>query len=470
MFANATWRSVGDLGSKIASVLLYVVMARKLGDVKFGIFTFALAFTALVTTLGGFGQDAVLTREVARNRPVLDDYFTNTLMLKLGLALPALAVADGALWIVGKSHETAIVVALLGIGVVLDLLMNTPFATYQAFESLRYLAATLIFERFATAIVGSIALFAGAGVVTVSAIYLASAAFAFVLSLYFVYQRIARPSFRIDVRRWKPLMVAALPVGLFTVFGVMLFRVDTAMLAAYKPASVVGNYGVAYRLFETTLFLCWAVGAAAYPVLSRLSRDTEPPVGVIWERGMKGTVALTLPLAVGAALLARPLIELLYGRGFSQAPGALVLLAPTIALYPVAYICGTLLVAQDRSRVLALAYGVIALENIAGNLILIPLMSLRGAALGTTISQLLLTAWLLVYALRSTGPVRWIRTLAGPVAATLLCTPVMLPLREHAVGLLAGAGAYVVALVLFERIFFPEDARATFVLLRRSPG
>src|SRR5205823_5110469 len=98
MLANATWRSVGDLGSKIASVLLYVVMARKLGDVEFGVFTFALAFTALATTLGGFGQDAVLTREVARNRPMLDDYFTNTLMLKLSLALPALAVADGALW------------------------------------------------------------------------------------------------------------------------------------------------------------------------------------------------------------------------------------------------------------------------------------------------------------------------------------------------------------------------------------
>jgi O-antigen/teichoic acid export membrane protein len=470
MFANATWRTIGDLGSKAASVVLYVVIARKLGDAQFGIFTFALAYTALVTTLGGFGQDLVLAREVARDRSVLRDYFTNTLALKITLALPALAIADGVLWLRGGNHESAIVVALLGVGVVLDLLMNTSFATYQAYERLRYLATTLIFERFATAIAASIALVLGAGVVTVAGIYLASAAVAFALSLFFVHRRIEPLSWRLDVRRWRPLMFAALPVGLFTVFGVTLFRVDTAMLAGYKPAHVVGNYGAAYRLFETTLFLCWAVGAAVYPVLSRLTRHTDPPIGSIWERGIKGVVTLTLPLAVAAALLARPLIELLYGHGFPQAPEALQLLAPTIALYPVAYICGTLLLAQDRSRVLSISYGVIALQNILGNLYLIPRYSLNGAALGTTISQLLLTSWLLVYAVRTTGPIRWKRMLVGPVAASAVAALAMLPLREHVAAFLVGALVYVVVLVVFEHSFFPEDARATLALLRRAPG
>jgi O-antigen/teichoic acid export membrane protein len=466
VFANAGWRAAGDVGSKLASVVLYVVMARKLGAIEFGVFTFALAYTALVTTLGGFGQDLVLTREVARDRSLLDSYFANTLVLKVVLALPALAVADGVLWL-GSDHQTAAVVGLLGLGIVLDLLMNTSFATYQAYERLRYLAVTLIVQRFAMAIIGSAVLFAGAGVVTIAAIYLATAALSLVLSLLFVYARVARPSFRIDVRRWKPLMIAALPVGLYAVFGVTLFRVDTAMLALYDPASIVGNYGVAYRLFQTTLFLCWAVGAALYPVLARLTRETEPTVGAIWEHGIKGVVALTLPLAVAAALLARPLIEFLYGGGFPKAPGALVLLAPTIALFPVAHICGMLLLSQDRSRALTLAYGVVALQNIVGNLILIPLLSLRGAALSTTISQVLLTVWLLVQAVRATGPVRWGRMLAGPVVATAVAALAMAPIRENASALLAGAGAYVVVLVLFERAFFPDDARATLKLLRR---
>jgi O-antigen/teichoic acid export membrane protein len=469
MFANSTWRSVGDLGSKIASVVLYVVMARKLGDVQFGIFMFALAYTAVVTTLGGFGQDLVLSREVARDHSVFDDYFGNTLVLKLALVLPSLVVADAILWI-GSTRETATVVALLGLGIAFDLLMGTSFAAFQAFEKLRYLAMTLIVERFVTAIVGSVALFAGAGVITVSAIYLASAAFSFALSLSFVYRWIARPTLRIDVQRWKPLMLAALPVGLFTVFGVTLFRVDTAMLGAFKSEGIVGNYGAAYRLFETTLFLCWAVGAGAYPVLSRLTRDSDPPVGLIWERAMKAVVALTLPLAVAAALLARPLVEFLYGKGFPDAPDALVLLAPTIALYPVAYICGTLLLGQDRSRVLTLTYGVIAVQNILFNLVLIPAYSLNGAALGTTISQFLLTVWLLVYAARATGTIHWRRMFAGPAVASAVATLAMAPLRDHVYAFVGGALVYIVVLVVFEHSFFPEDARATLALLRRAPG
>ena len=57
-------------------------------------FTFGLSFVVLVTTLGDFGQDAVLTREVARDRGLLDRYFANTLALKLVLSSAALADRD----------------------------------------------------------------------------------------------------------------------------------------------------------------------------------------------------------------------------------------------------------------------------------------------------------------------------------------------------------------------------------------
>ena len=57
----------------------------------------------------------------------------------------------------------------------------------------------------------------------------------------------------------------------------ILFRIDTVMLAAYESDAVVGNYGAAYRLFESTLFLSWAVGAAVYPVYSRRSGERRSP-------------------------------------------------------------------------------------------------------------------------------------------------------------------------------------------------
>src|SRR5918999_249023 len=82
ILANTAYRAIADIGSKLVSVLLFVVMARELGEEGFGVFTFALAFVTLVTALAGFGQDPVLTREVARRPDLIHRYFANTIALK----------------------------------------------------------------------------------------------------------------------------------------------------------------------------------------------------------------------------------------------------------------------------------------------------------------------------------------------------------------------------------------------------
>ena len=124
---NAAWRAFGDVGSKLASVALFVVMARELGDEGFGVFTFALMYATLVAALAHFGQDAVLIREVARDRSLLDRYFANTVALKLLLSVPVTAVALAVLAAVGTSAETMQTAALLGLAVVAEAVMaSTP--------------------------------------------------------------------------------------------------------------------------------------------------------------------------------------------------------------------------------------------------------------------------------------------------------------------------------------------------------
>ena len=75
--------------------MFFVVMARELGESQFGVFTFALTFVILATTLGNFGQDQILTREVARDRSRFSGYFANTLAVKIVLATTSLAIAIG---------------------------------------------------------------------------------------------------------------------------------------------------------------------------------------------------------------------------------------------------------------------------------------------------------------------------------------------------------------------------------------
>ena len=125
------------------------------------------------------------------------------------------------------------------------------------------------------------------------------------------------------------------------------------------------------------------------------------------------------------------MIELLYGSSYESAATALRLLAPAIALYPICYVTGYLLVSQDRQRVLTWVYGLVALENILANLVLIPWLSLNGAALGTSISQLLVAVAFVAFAQRTIGGIGWSRIAAGPVLATLLAAGTMAALRDE---------------------------------------
>lgn len=466
IFANTLYRGLADIGSKVATTVLFIVMARKLGQSEFGVFTFGLSFVTLVSVLGDFGQNSVLTRDVARDRSEIHRHFVNNIALKVLLAVPTLAVAV-LIVVLTADAQTQAVVALLGAAVIAELLRGTCFAVFEAHERLGFIPVVMIIQRFATTIVGVVAMYLGAGVVAVSAIYLGGAVMSFALALSLMW-RVVRPRFELRAKTWWPLLRAAIPIGLAGAFGTVLFRVDTAMLAAFKPKRVVGNYGAAYRLFEATLFVGWSIGAAVYPVFSRLTPRTTPSVGSVFERAVKFALFLTVPLGLGAVLLAEPVVHLLYGKAYDDAIDALRLLGPAIPLYPVAYLAALLLVARHRQRVLTIATGAIALENIAGNFLLIPSLSLDGAALGTSISQTLVTIPLLFYSAQVCGGLQWSRMFAGPATAGAACGLTMFALSSiPAAAVAASAIVYIAVFASFEHKVFPDDAQGALALLLR---
>lgn len=457
---NTGYRVSADVMAKVASVVLYVVMARQLGSAEFGVFAFGLSFVMLVTAFADFGQDRILTREVSRDHARIDSYLANTMALKLTLAAPALALGLAVLAAVSEP-ETWQVAALLGFAVVAEQMMATCFATFQSYERLEFIPLALVTQRLLMAALGILTLVAGYGVVAVAAVYFVTACIGLLIALWLLLSRVVRPRFSIVPAMWRGLMVAAFPIGASAVFGIVLYRADMALLAAMTSAESVGEYAAAFRLFETTLFLAWGVGAAVFPVYSRRTVDTTPGVGPVFERSLKLLVALTLPLAVGAGVLAAPLVELLYGAEFQDSAGALILLAPAIALHPFAYLAGYLLVSQNRQRLLAPVYAAVAAENVLLNILLIPAFSLYGAAVGTSISEALLAGSLLLLSIRVVGSLGWLRMLGGPVLASFLAGGVMVLFNDHLAAAVAlGALVYTASLVAFELKVYPEDARA----------
>jgi O-antigen/teichoic acid export membrane protein len=470
ILVNAGFRAVADVGSKLATAALYVFIARKLGASQFGIFSFALSFVTLVTALGFFGQDIVLAREVSKDRGQLEKYYSNAMLARMLFSLPPLLLVSLILWGGGMSEHTLLVVLLLGIGFTGDYMVQVPFAVFQAYERAEFIAVVLIAQRWITTAVAITALYLHVGLVGVTAIYCAGSMFAAALGTAMMYRFIDRPRLHINLRGALEVTREALPIGIAFVALAILFRVDMTMLAIFKSSREVGQYNAAYKLLETTAFFSWAVNVAVLPSLSRLTPHTTPSVGFVFQRGLKLLVAITLPFAVGAVLLAHPLISLIYGSQFHKAGEALALLAPTIPMFAIASLAAQLYFVQGRRPTVAIVYAVAALENIAVNLVLIPRYSLLGAAAGTSISELLVAAALIALAGEMGGRLELRRVLAGPVIASAASGLLMFLLR-HSLSAAIPIGVVVYFLMLFsyERVAFPDDfsvAQIAFSQLR----
>ena len=441
---NTVFRAAADVGSKLISVGFYVVIARKLGASAFGSFTFGLAFGSLVTVLAGFGQDAILTREVARDRRRVDGYFANTVALKLGLSVPVIALALLALELADMSATTRAVAILLSVAVLVELLTTTCFAVFQAYEQLGYFPVVIIGQRLFTAGVGIAAMAAGAGVETVAAIYLVGALLALILATTLLFRRVS-PS----AARDRHLALVAADAGGDP--GRRRTRLPGDPLPGRRrdPAALsgsdreVGLYEAAYRLFEAPLFIGWAVAAAVYPVLSRLREPAE--LRLVTERALKLAIGATLLFALGAAILAGPAVKLLYGPEFHASARVLAWLAPTIMASTPSTMSRACCCWRETRRVgWRWSPGLWRSRTSPPTSATIPSYGMIAAAINTTVTEILLFLSLAVLVQRVTHGLDWLRLLGGPVLAGAVAAALMLALREHfPVAVVVGTAGYL---------------------------
>ncbi len=466
---NAGAQVAAELLSKLASLALFVIMARALGKTGFGDFTFSLSLALLLTAFAGFGTSNILTREVARDREEVHRLFWNAIAIKLALGSLALLVGTVITFVGHYDGSIRAVVAILTTGALVDALTNTVYATFLGFEDTRPTALSLLLQRYTTAIVGIVLLLLGAGVVPVAFVYLGGALLAAAFAGAVLVRRMVRPRIEISAARAKRLLVTSLPIGIAGIFTTVLFRVDATLLSFLTNNTQVGLYSAAYRVLESTLFLTYVFTWTTLPTLSRLRRHTTPPIAQAYESALKVIVVMLLPMGTGLLLFANTLIDVLYGHPYAEAASALRLLGGAAALYGVTYLSTYLLVGQDRQRIVPWVTGGLALGNIALNLVLIPAFGFDGAAAATSITEAAGALLMTTFALRATGRISLRRIAVGPVVASAAMGAAAAALGVGVLGIAAAAVAYPVVLLLVERRLFPADLKLIADSLRRRP-
>ncbi|MGB2840858.1 MAG: oligosaccharide flippase family protein [Halobacteriota archaeon] len=120
----------------ILSLVLAIFIARSLGDVIFGKYSSALAFTALFAVFSDLGYNTLLIREVARDKSQAGKYPNNVLCMRALLSLVIFALIVITINVMGYPADTKNVVCLFGIYTLIISLSAVFKVTFRAFEKM----------------------------------------------------------------------------------------------------------------------------------------------------------------------------------------------------------------------------------------------------------------------------------------------------------------------------------------------
>jgi O-antigen/teichoic acid export membrane protein len=470
---NTAVRAAGEVVGKLASFVLFAVLARETGPVGVGIYVFALAWGEVAMTPVGLGFDRYMLRRIAADRATIDGFFWNAFVLKLARGIPIVLLSTVlVLFLFEWAGDKRWAVVVVTVGFLFDTLARTLMSVFNAVERAELVAVTIAIDRILAAALGLLALGLGYGVVAVGAAFAAGGLVRLALSFYLLATRLGLPrralprEFRADLRR------RSLPYTTEDIFGLVLARVDVLMLSALATGAVVGFYGSAYRLIDATTFVNVAISGAFTAMYTYLGPDTSPTLGAVYQRALKLAMTLLLPIAVAFMIVPHDLCRLFFGDDLGAAGDSLRLLAPVVVLFPLIVQSTNLVLSRANPMSVVRVVAIVAIVNVIANAALIPPLEDQGAALAMLISEVIYLGLALRLSLPLTGGVDWRSMLPAPLVAGAAMALVLWALSGTLVlALAAGTVAYLAVYAALDAIVAPGELKFVVGLVtRRGSG
>jgi O-antigen/teichoic acid export membrane protein len=148
-----------------------------------------------------------------------------------------------------------------------------------------------------------------------------------------------------------------------------------------------------------------SISAIMYPVFSRLSVHSHTQLKLALEKSLNFLLFCGLPIATAMIAAAPSIIGFLYHRAdYANSIPVLQALAPGLVFLYINTALGTTIVSMGREKKITMMAFVALVFNLALNVVLIPLYQQIGAAIVTSLTELLLLGVSIVFVPRSVRP------------------------------------------------------------------
>lgn len=364
-----------------------VALARYLGPENRGILAVVIQLIpSTILTLVKLGVSQATVYYVNRKEASVDQVASNSVILAFALG----GVSAAIVWLLRGEMATTVLkdvpdwaLAIALIRVPMLLLDNYLYGVLQATGQFGvYNTRLLVSEVLKLALVAIFVMYFNLGLH--AAVWIFTGVSLFNMGwLMVTMSRTVRFAFAIDRRLLSRMLSFGVRSYVQVVIAYLLLRIDAYMVQAILGPEQTAFYSLGVHLTETVLEVPQAIGLVLYPRLAALG---DEDIYRLTAQTCRRTLLLTVPAAIGLALIGPWLITVLYSEAFAPAGAPLPWLGVGIVAMAIFVIITRSFTARSK-QVVNTAAGMLALAvNIALNVYLIPRYGIVGAAVATAIA------------------------------------------------------------------------------------
>lgn len=334
---NTLWLLFARITAQALAVLFVALVARRLGVEVFGQFTFIAALVLIGNTFTNFGTDTYIIREIAHIGKI-----TSLIPQAVGLQL----LLSALWWLVTLLLRPEPPLVIYSLTLFPLAIFSVATASLRAFERMD-LVWTL---SLANGLVQIIAALLSFDLWTLCIYLLIGQVFISGLSIWICSASL--PDFSLfpfsDIR---PLLRATLPFATLTILLVLSQRLGILSVSAFRGDLATGLFSSVTRVVDGLKIGHYAVLGALLPVISRAPIQSKSS----FQKGFIVLLGLSLLMAIGLSIFARPIILILFGENFISAVNLLALLGWSLLPYTVSSFISYDLIARGKEFALVQA-------------------------------------------------------------------------------------------------------------------
>ncbi len=376
-------RNAAKLGGSLAvtwgiGLVVRLYLPRFLGPERFGMLSFAEAFSMTACVVLGLGVDTYVRKEVSVRPEHASDFIGSVVLMRMVLAVFVFTGMELVLSATQRSHEVRELARIYGIAQLFVIGSTTSAGLLHAKGSVNEMSVLTIVTKLVWGAGVALAMFLGLGLWAYGLALAVSEGLKSTLLFGFA-RRHLRLRMRLDAKALWRVLVASAPFFISGLSTTFYNKIDVSILAVRANDYEVGWYGAATTLAGLTLLLTPLISWVMMPLFARAAAVSDDELCSMVRRALELILTLTIPVALLMALGADLWIRLVFGAAFAPSALALRVLAPVFVVMYISIVCWCALTMLNRTwRLAAIFASGIVVSPVLNLLLIGPGMALLG--------------------------------------------------------------------------------------------